>query len=83
MRRISATEASRRFSELLDAVEHRGETFVVVRNGRPVARVAPAPPATGRVLKDVLAKHPADARWRRELDELRSLLTVEERNWPD
>jgi prevent-host-death family protein len=83
VRRISATEASRRFSELLDAVEHRGETFVVVRNGRPVARVAPAPPATGRVLKDVLSEHPADSSWRRELDELRSLLTVEERNWPD
>jgi antitoxin (DNA-binding transcriptional repressor) of toxin-antitoxin stability system len=68
---------------LLDAVEHRGETFVVVRNGRPVARIAPVPPATGRVLKDVLAKHPADAHWRRELYELRSLLTVEGRNWPD
>src|SRR5688572_4920967 len=31
MAEISATEASKRFADLLDAVEHRGETFTVVR----------------------------------------------------
>ena len=33
MKDISATEAGRHFSELLDAVEHRHESFVVVRRG--------------------------------------------------
>src|SRR5256712_8670034 len=41
-RRISATDASRKFSDLLDAVEHRGEEFVVERRGRAVAELTPA-----------------------------------------
>ena len=41
-RRISATEASRKFSDILDAVEHRNEEFVVERRGRAIAELAPA-----------------------------------------
>lgn len=37
MRTISATEASRRFSDLLDAIE-RGETVTVTRGSRPSPR---------------------------------------------
>lgn len=40
-RRITSTEAARRWSEILDAVEHRHEEFVVERHGRDVAAVAP------------------------------------------
>lgn len=43
---ISATEASNRFADLLDAVEYRGETFTVVRRGRAIATIAPAYRAT-------------------------------------
>ena len=42
MSEISATEASKRFADMLDAVEHRGETFTVVRRGRAIATIAPA-----------------------------------------
>ncbi|TMG47473.1 MAG: type II toxin-antitoxin system Phd/YefM family antitoxin [Chloroflexi bacterium] len=41
-KRITATEASRSFSEILDAVEHRSEEFLVERHGRPIAAVTPA-----------------------------------------
>ena len=41
MKRLTATEAARRFSEMLDAVETRGETFVVTRNGVPVGELTP------------------------------------------
>src|SRR5438132_12215621 len=41
-RRISATDASRKFSDLLDAVEHRNEEFVVERRGRAIAELTPA-----------------------------------------
>ena len=37
MRNITATEAARKFADVLNAVETRGETFVVVRRGRAVA----------------------------------------------
>jgi antitoxin (DNA-binding transcriptional repressor) of toxin-antitoxin stability system len=40
-RTISATTAAKRFREVLNDVEHRGETFEVERHGRPVARIGP------------------------------------------
>lgn len=41
-RRISATEAARSFSELLNRVRYRGEEFVIERGGEPVCRLVPA-----------------------------------------
>jgi prevent-host-death family protein len=60
MRRLSATEAARRFFDLLDAVERRGETFVVVRRGRAVASLGPAAGTDGRAVKANLREHAAD-----------------------
>lgn len=57
MRTMTATEASRRFSDLLDAVE-RGESVRVTRGGRPVAEIRPAPRGTGRDLRAALADIP-------------------------
>lgn len=37
---ISATEANRQFSRLIDGVR-RGRTFLVTSHGRPVARISP------------------------------------------
>ena len=42
MKRVTATEASRAFSRILDEAEHEGESFVVERHGRPVAEIRPA-----------------------------------------
>ena len=79
VRDISATDASRRFSELLDAVEHDGESFVVVRRGRAVARIVPAPSANGRSLKDLLLHTTVDQGWARDVAAARELVTMEER----
>jgi antitoxin (DNA-binding transcriptional repressor) of toxin-antitoxin stability system len=81
MRRLTATEAARRFSELLDQVERDGETFVVERRGRAIASIAPAAVVSGRVVKDLLRAQPADPRWLEELAELRAGLTPEDRRW--
>jgi len=81
VRRLTATEAARQFADLLDQVEHSGETFVVERRGRPVASISPAAVATGRALTDLLAKHPADDSWAAELAELRAGLVPQERSW--
>lgn len=43
--RISATEAARSLSELLNRVRYRGESFVVERGGVAVCRIVPAGPA--------------------------------------
>jgi len=83
MQSVSATDAARRFSELLDAVERRSESFVVFRRGRAVARIEPARAANGRLVKDVLRSNPPDVDWALQLHELRSTLEVEERPWSD
>jgi prevent-host-death family protein len=40
LREVQASVAKTHFSQLLDAVE-RGETIVILRHGRPVARLVP------------------------------------------
>ena len=40
--RITATEAARKFSEILNRVAYKGESFVVERSGRPVCEIRPA-----------------------------------------
>lgn len=41
---ISATEAARSFSELVDRVCYRGETFVIERGGEPVCEISHVKP---------------------------------------
>jgi prevent-host-death family protein len=41
---ISATEAARKFSELMNRVRYRGESFVVERGGKPICEILPARP---------------------------------------
>lgn len=60
MREMSASEASRSFSAVLDAAEH-GETIVVTRAGRRVATVAPAPRANGAALREVFRRWHGDS----------------------
>jgi prevent-host-death family protein len=40
MRHVQSSEAKARFSELLDQVE-QGETIVITRHGKPIARIVP------------------------------------------
>lgn len=42
--RISATDAARSFSDLINRVFYRSEEFVVERGGQPVCRIVPAGP---------------------------------------
>jgi prevent-host-death family protein len=71
---MTATDAARGFSELLDAVEHRGESFRIVRRGRTVAVVSP-PSAFGReALADLLSRHRPDRGWADDLTRLRDLV---------
>jgi hypothetical protein len=53
-RRLSATEASRSFSKLLDQIESSGRRFLVHRRGRDVCVMAP-PAVAGRRASECLA----------------------------
>jgi antitoxin (DNA-binding transcriptional repressor) of toxin-antitoxin stability system len=53
--RISATELVRRLGDVLGRIRYRGESFVVDRNGAPVARIGPVAGAPRGTLADALA----------------------------
>lgn len=83
MRRLTATEAARRFSELLDQVESDGESFVVERRGRPVASIAPVAAVSGRAVKALLRAQQEDREWAKDLVDIRRLVQPEARRWND
>lgn len=51
---ISATALARKLGDILGRVRYRGETFVIERNGRPVARLTPAERTEGSSVGDAL-----------------------------
>jgi antitoxin (DNA-binding transcriptional repressor) of toxin-antitoxin stability system len=79
MTEVSATDAARNFADLLDAIEHRGEHFTIVRRGRAIAQLEPMSPGRGADAKAVLARHRPDVGWLDDLAEVRSLLEVDVR----
>jgi prevent-host-death family protein len=76
---VSATDAARNFSDLLDAVEHRGEQYTVVRRGRPIARLQPVPLGTGAAAKEALRRHQPDDSWAKDLAGVRDMVTIDAR----
>jgi prevent-host-death family protein len=83
VRRVSATEAARKFSDLLDQVERDDETFVIERRGRPVASISPVAAVSGRTVKNLLRAQAPDPSWAAELAALRGMLEPDERRWND
>jgi antitoxin (DNA-binding transcriptional repressor) of toxin-antitoxin stability system len=57
---VSATEAARNFSELMNRVKYRGESFIIERGGESVCELRPAAPAkfTGADLASLLKSLP-------------------------
>jgi len=84
MRTITATEASRHFSDLLDAVE-RGETVTVMRGSHPIAEIGPARRRTGADLREALAgTTPPDDAFAKSIAETVSMVTSEVNDpWAD
>lgn len=53
---ISATDAVRTFSELLNAIKYKGESYTILRGGKPAATIGPAEkPNSERTLAELAA----------------------------
>lgn len=78
MTTITARDASRGFSRLLDRVEYDGEEYTIERDGRVVARIVPA---TTRTVAGFLARRagrlPLDDDFAVEATSANPLLTVD------
>ena len=84
MRVMNATEASRHFSDLLDAVE-RGETVTIMRGNHSVAEIGPAHRRTGADLRAALADStPPDEDFSRNIEAALALVNSEVHDpWAD
>lgn len=79
MSEISSTDAARNFADILDAIEHRGESFTVIRRGRAVAHLEPVRAGRGADMKDLLRMHRPDPDWSCDLDESRDFVRLQHR----
>lgn len=81
---VTARDASRGFSALLDRVEHDGEEYIIVRDGREVARIIPAGTHALGTLLDALDGVPAlDPDFEGDALGANELLTVPSDPWRD
>ncbi len=85
--KISVTEAARNFADCVNRVHYQTVTFVLLRNGEPVARLVPerVKVCVGRDLAEGLAEAylpENEARaWRRDLQAARKSLTAPADKW--
>ena len=84
---ITVTEAARNFADCVNRAHYQNTSFVLLKNGRPFARIEPdgEKRCTGRYLADVLAKanlSVAEARkWHAELRKARKTLKAPVDKW--
>jgi antitoxin (DNA-binding transcriptional repressor) of toxin-antitoxin stability system len=84
---ISVTEAARNFADCVNRVRYQNVTFVLLKNGIPVARLVPdgGEVCLGRDLARVLRKVelPADeaVAWNRDLKKARKRLKPQPDKW--
>ena len=92
---ISVTEAARNFADCVNRAHYQNVTFVLLKNGRPFARLVPenlprnapdnAKACSGRDLAEALAKtnlsKEANSTWRRDLQTARKTLRPPTNKW--
>jgi antitoxin (DNA-binding transcriptional repressor) of toxin-antitoxin stability system len=77
---ISATEAARRFSVVLDSIEHDKARYTIIRRGKAVAFLEPISIGRGSDVKAMLRRHVADEGWSEDLREMRELIEIDVRS---
>lgn len=84
---ISVTEAARNFADCVNRVRYQNVTFVLLKNGSPVARLIPdgKKRCTGPELAEALRKvdiSESEARaWHRDLKAARKMLKPPKNRW--
>jgi prevent-host-death family protein len=84
---ISVTDAARNFADCVNRVRYQNVTFVLLKNGRPVARIVPPEnkTCTGRELAEALREVKLSTEnakaWHRDLQKGRKILKAPEDKW--
>jgi len=86
-RTISVSEAARNFADCVSRVHYQNTAFVLLKNGKPVARLVPdgEKSCTGEELAEALAENklPPDeaAAWHRDLQTAHRTLNAPKDKW--
>jgi prevent-host-death family protein len=84
---ISVTEAARNFADCVNRVRYQNMTFVLLKNGAPVARLVPddSKTCTGKELAEALRKTKLSTEnakaWYRDLQKGRRILKPPKDKW--
>jgi prevent-host-death family protein len=84
---ISVTDAARNFADCVNRVRYQNMTFILLKNGTPVARIVPhdSKTCTARELAEALRDvklSPANAKaWYSDLQKGRKILRAPEDKW--
>lgn len=84
---ISVTEAARNFADCVNRVRYQNISFVLVKNGTPVARIVPEPkktctgPELAKALRDVDLSESEAKAWYRDLTAARKALKPPRDKW--
>ena len=84
---ITVTEAARNFADCVNRVYYQNQSFVLVKNGKPLARLVPENErvCTGAELAEIVAKaklSPAVAKaWHKDLVKARKTLKAPRDKW--
>ncbi|MGD0482045.1 MAG: type II toxin-antitoxin system Phd/YefM family antitoxin [Terracidiphilus sp.] len=88
---ISVTEASRNFADCVNRARYQGTTFILEKNGNPVARIVPTvrKPERGREVAAALRKavedvHPGEEEatsWLHDLEQSRGSMPAQSKPW--
>ena len=84
---ITVTKAARNFADYVNRAHYQDTSFVLLKNGKPVARLVPESEkvCTGRELAEALVKAELPAEearaWRKDLAVARRRLTAPKDKW--
>jgi hypothetical protein len=84
---ISVTDAARNFADCINRVRYQNVTFVLLRNGAPVACLAPPEEKSSkgadlaRALSGLSLPPPEAAAWSRDLKKARKSLRLRPSKW--
>lgn len=82
--RISSTEAARNLGDCLARIKHTGDTYVLLKNRRPVAELVPVAGSRGSTLRELwtaMAEVRADNDFGSDLEKVNNADTVMENPW--
>jgi prevent-host-death family protein len=84
---ITVTEAARNFADCINRARYQGTTFILHKNGVPVARIVPDARKSNTglelaaALRAVRLTPEESAAWQRDLDEARASLLPQKDKW--